>query len=538
MMRTQRKSLCLAAFSFAALLAVIAVTRPKPQTHRVFGPPSRLAPSAVHTFSPSEQRIFLERHQRRCSLPHHDVLLRYESLSEAWAHELFKYCALRTGVFNLYWDASQTRSLVEQDWPSVSTIWRRGDDDAVPAFLFDTEGTTAETMLTYLLTTSRPNPLDLNRKLALLTKEWNALDVSCREPCDRGYCCQVWEQGKPTWALERPQLGDDAPTTTTSVHVDYQRVDHGALLPSLTDLLRENDAIPDSECRRCLEAGGTCASLCQPYLRILCQIRPPRKPVTEVWNVSTPTIRHIPHVVHQVQASNRVVESFRQSGWEHRSYSDMERSDFLREHFPASLMDAYDASSPGVQLDLFRYGVLLIHGGLFADASVLLESHLDTVVEGTEFVASDDGNDGLWNGFVAATPAHPYIAKALENRVNHIRNRWQLLDFQDWFCPSPAYHKGVNGATLLATSVNQVSGRHLQASGDWPMARILESKPNDMGARRMTWTHRNLVVAATDLPEYDAIEAPPETLLYIDDHRANEDVKIMVSSPNHKAISE
>ena len=64
----------------------------------------------------------------------------------------------------------------------------------------------------------------------------------------------------------------------------------------------------------------------------------------------------------------------------------------------------------------------------------------------------------------------------------------------------------------------------------------------DMGAHRFTWLERNLMVAATDMPDYD--DRPPEMehyskthekvgvfglkKLYRDGKKANEEIKIIV----------
>jgi mannosyltransferase OCH1-like enzyme len=99
----------------------------------------------------------------------------------------------------------------------------------------------------------------------------------------------------------------------------------------------------------------------------------------------------IPRIVHQTWHEkldpdkypnmSRLVQSFRFSGWEHRFYRDDQSASFLSTHFPPEVREAYDTLLPGAfKADLFRYCVLLIHGGLYADIDVLLESFLDVSV--------------------------------------------------------------------------------------------------------------------------------------------------------------
>jgi hypothetical protein len=71
---------------------------------------------------------------------------------------------------------------------------------------------------------------------------------------------------------------------------------------------------------------------------------------------------------------------------------------------------------------------------------------------------------------------------------------------------------------------------------------ILQQNKRDMGAHRFTWMERNLMVAETDMPEYD--DRPPNVVhyskthlkvgiyglqkLYKDSRRANEELRVIV----------
>lgn len=78
---------------------------------------------------------------------------------------------------------------------------------------------------------------------------------------------------------------------------------------------------------------------------------------------------------------------------------------------------------------------------------------------------------------------------------------------------------------------------------------ILAQNKQDMGAHRFTWTDRNLMVAATDMPDYD--DRPPSLVHYSKTHlkvgvyglqklyndtlsqRANEELRIIVKNPTY-----
>jgi hypothetical protein len=203
--------------------------------------------------------------------------------------------------------------------------------------------------------------------------------------------------------------------------------------------------------------------------------------------------------------TGRLVESFRQSGWEYRFYTDDMMATFLTTHFPPEVRQAYDDLIPGAfKADLFRCCVLLIHGGLYADVDILLESNLDAVIGSDvgflapfdsmvrppangardsmdtqtvylwSFAFSQPGWETnnrmcIWNGFMAAAPGHPFLAKTIEMVVNNILNRYTTVDYDHIFCPTPQLsilHRYdvlyTSGPCILGAVVNQLLGRPSQ----------------------------------------------------------------------------
>jgi hypothetical protein len=141
-----------------------------------------------------------------------------------------------------------------------------------------------------------------------------------------------------------------------------------------------------------------------------------------------------------------MTESFRQSGWQYEFYDDDRAAQFLQTHFPPAVFEAYDALLPGAfKADLFRYCVLLIMGGLYADTDVMLESNLDKLIPPSVGFMTPEDIPGmtvghahcLWNGFLAAAPGHPFLAQTIQNVVNHVRNRYTSIDYDDMLCPNP-----------------------------------------------------------------------------------------------------
>jgi len=218
----------------------------------------------------------------------------------------------------------------------------------------------------------------------------------------------------------------------------------------------------------------------------------------------------------------------------------------LAQHDDFFVLSYIQYAAGAYKADLFRYCVLFIHGGIYADVDVLLSTDLDKLLEGDiGFVVPVDepgraegSGCCLWNGLLAVAPGHPFIAKAIEMVVNLIRNRYTGVDIDDMLCPSPNLEHShswdllfVTGPCILGGAVNSVLGRHIQTEilpgemniWNMPFANqgglglspgpgpssipgrtiILGQNKTDMGAHRFNWIERNFIVATTDMPDYD-----------------------------------
>eukprot|EP00970_Alexandrium_tamarense_P000594 scaffold69_cov198-Alexandrium_tamarense.AAC.34 len=436
---------------------------------------------------------------------------------------------------------------------------------------------------------------------------------------------------------------DEAPYTSDSSSFPSGHISsHPADTPNFFDILFENDCLPyRKECHRCLkdvsnetpdeddnEAASTdttttpvfgkhmmqnacskCKSECPCYCDILCKVRPPPKKVTRTYAVHPPRYkkevgRLVPKIIHQTWFEpvtrdkypnmSRLIESWKKSGWEYYFYDDDTAGEFLSTHFPPEVREAYESITPGAfKADLFRYCVLLIRGGVYADMDVLLETNLDDAIAndiGFMTPIDEPGTDVghrscLWNGLIASAPGHPFLARTIEIVVNNIRNRFTAVDYDDMLCPNPILSVSHTvdtlftcGPCILGAGINNIIGRHMQNEfeiGDvdiWQNERtemakknpgndnsvavqpddprllipgrtvILEQNKNDMGAHRFTWADRHLIIAATDMPDYD--DRPPSKehyskthekagiygmrKLYTDSKRANEEIRIVV----------
>lgn len=175
------------------------------------------------------------------------------------------------------------------------------------------------------------------------------------------------------------------------------------ITPNFFEILLQNDCLPsDKKCSDCLrdKKGANCqkcASACPCYCNSLCHIPVEEKFISKELVIRPPLYardpsRLIPKIIHQTWFEDvtpekypnmsRLIESFKQSGWNYNFYTDEEAQNFLSTHFPPEVRQAYDAIRPGAfKADLFRYCALLIHGGVYADMDIMLEANLDLAVE-------------------------------------------------------------------------------------------------------------------------------------------------------------
>ena len=302
-------------------------------------------------------------------------------------------------------------------------------------------------------------------------------------PIPGGYCCHVTTSTTghlPVMALRHPvraklKFNENSKTLTTTRDAYISHVHSVSLpiqshatpqdTPNFFNILLHNDCLPTTKnCNKCLKTYGNCESChdaCPCYCHALCKIRPPPKQVVKEFHVYPPLYkkdpsRLVPRIVHQTWYEpvtkerypnmSRLIESFKQSGWEYIFYDDDTAAAFLSDHFPPEVRQAYDVIIPGAfKADLFRYCVLLIKGGVYADMDVLLETNLDEAIDTDVGFMTPIDEPGihvghrscLWNGLLAVAPGHPFLAKTIELVVNNIRNRFTSVDYADMLCPNP-----------------------------------------------------------------------------------------------------
>ena len=157
-------------------------------------------------------------------------------------------------------------------------------------------------------------------------------------------------------------------------------------------------------------------------------------------------------------------------GYAYAFYDDNKCLAFVKEHFDARVVRAYQALRPGAaRADLWRYCVLYVHGGVYIDADCRCLHPLDQWLPmDTDLVVVADHETHPWldlfQAFLACTPGHPLMRRAVDAVVDHAERRLHAHSIFE-LC----------GPTCLGRCLNAEHGRPSGAPWDWrrPPARTM-----------------------------------------------------------------
>lgn len=323
---------------------------------------------------------------------------------------------------------------------------------------------------------------------------------------------------------------------------------------SIETVLQEQGKRPSWVCMRCLMMPtfgrlSKCTQYCNSNFVDLVCTAPHNDRIEKVYvdihGNSRPDLVHIPKIVHQTWFEEvtldrypqlaRVQNSWKQSGWEYRLYTDSGAKRYILDNFPPIFAEAFEALLPGAyKADFFRYLVLMKEGGIYSDVDILLETNLDNFVRPglSFFVPRDvvgecvDEAFCLWNGLIGAVPGHPILVRAVERLVNHILRRADVHDMQREICREDhdsetwkVYTHPIlflSGPCALGVAMNEALGRpslsaidtgwlsleipdNNRGITDYGDALILILDKHDLGGFRFSDPERNIIVASTEL---------------------------------------
>lgn len=109
--------------------------------------------------------------------------------------------------------------------------------------------------------------------------------------------------------------------------------------------------------------------------------------------------------------------------YKHFFFDNTERRNFMSQYFDNNTIKAYDTLIPGAyKADLWRYCVLYIYGGVYADIKSVCKINLTEIIDSPFISVRDRSTDCIANSFICTVPKHPFLKRAIEISVKNILN--------------------------------------------------------------------------------------------------------------------
>ncbi len=139
----------------------------------------------------------------------------------------------------------------------------------------------------------------------------------------------------------------------------------------------------------------------------------------------------IPRIIHQTWRTadvppewSRLAATWRahHPDWEFRLWTDADNGRLVAEHYPELAVQYASCSYGSQRADFARYLILHRHGGVYVDLDMDCLRPLDPLLEGRTCVLTEEPADHaarigrsrmVSNGFIAASPAHPFMERVL-----------------------------------------------------------------------------------------------------------------------------
>jgi mannosyltransferase OCH1-like enzyme len=109
------------------------------------------------------------------------------------------------------------------------------------------------------------------------------------------------------------------------------------------------------------------------------------------------------------------------TGWEYKFFTDDDIMKFFDENphkdYPDIKNKFHSFTYGEHKADLFRYYYIFMKGGVFVDSDLMLYDSIDTILGDKKFVSvrALQPKGSVYNGFLAAIPAHPIVLDALNH---------------------------------------------------------------------------------------------------------------------------
>lgn len=157
------------------------------------------------------------------------------------------------------------------------------------------------------------------------------------------------------------------------------------------------------------------------------KLNSPTRSIPKVWHVTWKS-ETLPR---EFQANWEVIRSIHPTPrWDHRIWTDAQIRDLVDHYYPARRA-AFDALPRQImRVDIFRYMLMAVHGGVYSDLDVRMFKPLDPLIDDCRVLLaaeSDliDDDNFIAQHFMASAPGEPFwerlIAAALDRPLDEIR---------------------------------------------------------------------------------------------------------------------
>ena len=112
--------------------------------------------------------------------------------------------------------------------------------------------------------------------------------------------------------------------------------------------------------------------------------------------------------------------------FEHYLYDDTECQEFIKQHFPECVINAYNKLIPqAFKSDLFRYCVLYINGGIYLDVKFRCVNGFKLIyLTENEYFVRDLDKFGVYNALICCKPGNIVLFNAINNIVYNVENNF------------------------------------------------------------------------------------------------------------------
>jgi len=225
------------------------------------------------------------------------------------------------------------------------------------------------------------------------------------------------------------------------------------------------------------------------------------------------TLGKIPHVIYQTCKDKKTlnpqlasnIKAWKQLNptYRHELYDDNECKEFLKKHFDPKVLKAFNKLRPGAfKADLWRYAILYIHGGIYADIDMNPFKPVDSILgENYNFISVKERQNkyGIFQAFMACSPRLPFLKSTVDTICTYTETEYYPNESRGFFkriVPDVRFVLSITGPRLLGEKYMEFIGKDLDKD-ETPMdvySKNFKATLLQLGSRYVTNTNGTKVI--------------------------------------------